>query len=346
MNETHWSPRVARALHEFADATPLPPSIDGDSGVRRQRPQRKMALSIATAALLVVGAGGTAALLFRDASRSQSELPSSPIEPTVPAEPSIFDSGTSLIVWVHWEATPEQVQYIRNAILATGAVTPAELKYLDTAAMLAEAERIWANDPAVLADFSDSSIQTAFQLFPADPAFDPEQWRNEFEALPLVLYVAAPTDYPIEMVAADPSIFDSGTSLIVWVHWEATPEQVQYIRNAILATGAVTPAELKYLDAAATFAEAQRIFADDPATLAYFKSHISTSFRLFPADPAFDPEQWRSEFAALPLVVDVAAPTDEPIAMVPADNVATEGSSAPETTAGEAPPETTAGEAP
>ena len=229
MNETHWSPRVARALHEFADATPLPPSIDGDSGVRRQRPQRKMALSIATAALLVVGAGGTAALLFRDASRSQSELPSSPIEPTVPAEPSIFDSGTSLIVWVHWEATPEQVQYIRNAILATGAVTPAELKYLD---------------------------------------------------------------------------------------------------------------------AAATFAEAQRIFADDPATLAYFKSHISTSFRLFPADPAFDPEQWRSEFAALPLVVDVAAPTDEPIAMVPADNVATEGSSAPETTAGEAPPETTAGEAP
>jgi len=202
MIETHWSPRVARALHEFADATPLPPLLDGDHGLRRQRPRRKLALSTATAALVVVGVGGTAALLFRDASPSQSELASSPIEPTLPAEPSVFDSGASLIVWVDWQATPEQVRFIRDAILGTGVVAPAELEYLDAAASLAEAERIFADDLETLA-LLKPQISTAFRLFPVDPAFDAEQWRRQFEALPFVLDVAAPTDELIAMASAD-----------------------------------------------------------------------------------------------------------------------------------------------
>lgn len=200
---THWSPKVARAMHEVADATPLPPLLGGDLRLRAPRAQRKVAVSIAAVALVVVGIGGTVAILLRDVPSSRSELPSATVESTAPAAPSLFDSGTSLIVWVNAQAAPEQLQFIRNAIIATGVVTSDELEYLDAAATFAEASRVLADDPLALALLNESNVSTAFHLFPADPAFDADQWRVQFQALPMVVLVEAPTDEPITMVPAD-----------------------------------------------------------------------------------------------------------------------------------------------
>lgn len=112
---------------------------------------------------------------------------------------------------------------------------------------------------------------------------------------------------------ASPTLFDSGAALIVWVYSQATPEQVDLIRNAILQTGIVAPDGLRYLDASASLAEAQRVLAADPETLALLnESNISTMFLLFPADAStFEIERWRSEFSALPLVVDIYGSTDD-----------------------------------
>ena len=114
-------------------------------------------------------------------------------------------------------------------------------------------------------------------------------------------------------VQAIPTLFDSGASLIVWVNFQAVPEQVELIRSAILQSGTVTSDGLQYLDASASLAEAQRVLADDPGGLSLLnESNISTMFVLFPADVStFDTELWRTEFSALPMVVDVYAPTDD-----------------------------------
>ena len=65
MSERNWSPEVARALHEFGEAAPLPPSTDAlrDRTLPRARPRR--AVSVAAAALVLAGAAGTWAVLGR-----------------------------------------------------------------------------------------------------------------------------------------------------------------------------------------------------------------------------------------------------------------------------------------
>lgn len=66
MSDRNWSPEVARALHEFGEAAPLPPATDAlrDRTPPRARPRR--AVSVAAVALVLAGAAGSWAVLGRN----------------------------------------------------------------------------------------------------------------------------------------------------------------------------------------------------------------------------------------------------------------------------------------
>lgn len=66
MSSRNWSPAVARAMHEFGAAAPIPPSLDEVRARPCPAPQRGRAVPIVAAALVVAGAIGTIAALSRD----------------------------------------------------------------------------------------------------------------------------------------------------------------------------------------------------------------------------------------------------------------------------------------
>ena len=66
MSDRNWSPEVARALHEFGEAAPLPPSTDALRGRTLPRARPRRAVSVAAATLVLAGAAASWAVLGRN----------------------------------------------------------------------------------------------------------------------------------------------------------------------------------------------------------------------------------------------------------------------------------------
>lgn len=421
MSGTDWSPKVARAMHEFSQAAPIPPTLDA-SRRAQPRPQRgRVPAALIAAALVVTGVVGTVAVLSRD-----SATPSAPV--TVEVHHSQYlarwdaqldcatpvDNGVRSVVIDTWsdrsgrrwrtqmtypDGTTHDVilegsviyptaQFVRGEqpdtalgcegpdgepyILAAG---PGPFFTLSMTAEVNDSERpnlrAYSDSGSLIEPFAADSRNRSTQLWEQQttgyagygnsvefPMTQVTRWwvdatdattvtEHTFTNSVATLGSATQTETlvvdesvivsddtfstvgyenlgPIPRpnsgepgsettVLASPTLFDSGAALIVWVYSQATPAQVDFIRNAILQTGIVAPDGLQYLDASASLAEAQRVLAADPESLARFtESNISTMFLLFPADAStFDTERWRTEFSALPLVVDIYGSTDD-----------------------------------
>ena len=65
MSSDNWSPKVARALHEYHDAAPLPPSADALADHHPPAPSRHVASTILAMVLVVVGIVGVVAVVTR-----------------------------------------------------------------------------------------------------------------------------------------------------------------------------------------------------------------------------------------------------------------------------------------
>jgi hypothetical protein len=119
---------------------------------------------------------------------------------------SPFDSGASMIVYVRPGADAEQVELVRGEIARKAPVGDGGLVYLDAAAALAEAQRVYADVPAMLGQLDMSTVPTMFQLFPTG-ALAPEL-AQMFASLPNVLAVSTPTspgsdDIPLTFSTGD-----------------------------------------------------------------------------------------------------------------------------------------------
>ena len=147
---------------------------------------------VIAAAVALVAFGVGAALTSRNA----PVAPSAAECPTATAPPSTFDGGVAMIVWVHKNATDDQIAAIRNAISDhPDVIDSTRIEYLDDVASAAEAGRIFANDPGALEQLLPE-IPTLFKLF-TTPTADPSALRDlvsQFEKLPMVLRVQIAPD--------------------------------------------------------------------------------------------------------------------------------------------------------
>ena len=132
------------------------------------------------------------------------ESPSGGPESTVGAAASPFDSGAAMIVYVRPGASAEQVELVRSALVQNAPVGDDGLVYLDAAAALAEAQRVYGD--ATLGELDPSMVPTMFQLFPTGE-LAPEL-AQEFMALPNVIAVSTPAspgsdDIPLTLPTTD-----------------------------------------------------------------------------------------------------------------------------------------------
>lgn len=97
---------------------------------------------------------------------------------------------------------------------------------------------------------------------------------------------------------------------MVFVHAGATPDQVQWVSNAIDDVAAVQSAD--YLDPPATLAEVQRVLADDPAALAALTiDNIGSMFKVTaPSLSAVEQQNLADALKAMPNVTDVRTAAD------------------------------------
>jgi cell division transport system permease protein len=112
------------------------------------------------------------------------------------------------------------------------------------------------------------------------------------------------------------SQWSGGVELIVYVENDATPEQLQVVRDALESNPTVIDVDkLEYLDVNASLAEAQRLFAGDPETLQLLTvDNIPTQFKVVPRSDASS--DLLTEIAAsykdqLPKVINVAFPSKQ-----------------------------------
>ncbi len=116
------------------------------------------------------------------------EAPSGGPKSTDSIARSPFDGGAAMIVYIRPGASAEQVELIRAAIVQDAPVGDDGLIYLDAAAALAEAQRVYAD--ATLGELDGSMVPTMFQLF-STSELAPELARA-FLALPKVIAVSTP----------------------------------------------------------------------------------------------------------------------------------------------------------
>ncbi len=84
---------------------------------------------------------------------------------------SQWSGGVELIVYVENDASPEQLAVIRQAIEGTpGVIDVDKLEYLDIAASLVEAQRLFAGDPETLQLLTAENIPTQFKVVPQPDA--------------------------------------------------------------------------------------------------------------------------------------------------------------------------------
>jgi cell division transport system permease protein len=111
------------------------------------------------------------------------------------------------------------------------------------------------------------------------------------------------------------SQWSGGVELIVYVQNDATPEQLQLIRDALESQpNVIDVSKLAYLDVDRSLAEAQRLFAGDPETLQLLnRDNIPTQFKVVP-NPSTSAEmltQLSSSWKTLPKVQAVAFPSKQ-----------------------------------
>jgi cell division transport system permease protein len=108
------------------------------------------------------------------------------------------------------------------------------------------------------------------------------------------------------------SQWSGGVELIVYMQNDASELQIQTVRDALESTPNVVDASrLQYLDLDASFAEAQRLFAGDPATLQLLTpENMPTQFKVVPTDEASTEllDQLSAGFRGLPGVQSVVFP--------------------------------------
>jgi cell division transport system permease protein len=111
------------------------------------------------------------------------------------------------------------------------------------------------------------------------------------------------------------SQWSGGVELIVYMQNDASELQIQTVRDALESTPNVVDASrLQYLDLDASFAEAQRLFAGDPATLQLLTpENMPTQFKVVPTDEASTEllDQLSAGFRGLPGVHSVVFPGKE-----------------------------------
>ncbi|MFZ4811605.1 MAG: cell division protein FtsX [Ilumatobacteraceae bacterium] len=108
--------------------------------------------------------------------------------------------------------------------------------------------------------------------------------------------------------------WEGGVEMIVFVQNDASPAQLDVIREALTSSPDIIDVDqLRYLDAEASYAEAQRLFAGDPDTLQLLNTdNIPTQFKVVPV-PGTQTEllqQIATNFKGLPKVQSVQFPAD------------------------------------
>lgn len=101
--------------------------------------------------------------------------------------------------------------------------------------------------------------------------------------------------------------------LIVYVRSDAAPEQIQVIEQALRSQPSIIDVDqLQYLDQAASYAEAQKLFAGDPGTLRLLTpENIPSQFKVVPlAQDSNLIRELGEQFRALPGVREVAYAQD------------------------------------
>jgi hypothetical protein len=91
------------------------------------------------------------------------------------------------------------------------------------------------------------------------------------------------------VAAPAPSLWDGGVALIVYMRHGAPAAEIEAVRGALVDP--VDVSKLEYLDTQATLAEARRVLATDPNSLAFLApDNVPTMFKVVPA-PGATPEQ-------------------------------------------------------
>jgi cell division transport system permease protein len=108
--------------------------------------------------------------------------------------------------------------------------------------------------------------------------------------------------------------WEGDVEMIVFVQNDASPAQLDVIREALTSSPDIIDVDqLRYLDAEASYAEAQRLFAGDPDTLQLLNTdNIPTQFKVVPV-PGTQTEllqQIATNFKGLPKVQSVQFPAD------------------------------------
>lgn len=102
--------------------------------------------------------------------------------------------------------------------------------------------------------------------------------------------------------------------MIVFVRADAPPDQIDFIEDTLRGQSAVIDvSQLRYLDQAQSYAEAQRVFAGDPTTLSLLRPElIPSQFKVVPlTEQATLVRSLAQDFRSLPGVEAVALAEDE-----------------------------------
>ncbi len=117
---------------------------------------------------------------------------------------SQWSGGVEMIVYIQHDASPEQIEVVRQALTSNPNVIDIDqLEYLDITQSMAEAERLFAGDPETLQLLTVDNIPTQFKVVPQPDA--PAAVLNELAAtykaqLPKIEAVAFPSKQ-IEVLA-------------------------------------------------------------------------------------------------------------------------------------------------
>ena len=110
---------------------------------------------------------------------------------------SQWSGGVEMIVYIQHDASPEQIEVVRQALTSNPNVIDIDqLEYLDITQSMAEAERLFAGDPETLQLLTVDNIPTQFKVVPQPDA--PAAVLNELAAtykaqLPKIEAVAFPS---------------------------------------------------------------------------------------------------------------------------------------------------------
>lgn len=159
---------------------------------------RMRTVRLASAVLVVVACVATGVVL----SRRIDDRPASGTSATASA-PSPFDGGVALIVYMRNGAPADEIDAVGVALTKKIDLV-AKVQYFDTAATLAEARRLFVDDPASLAFLTPDNVPTMFKVEPASGATSEQlaQFGQTLLALSGVLRADTPSQTIIKASTA------------------------------------------------------------------------------------------------------------------------------------------------